>query len=270
MPLTTEPQIIAGELPAAEFSKATGTLEAIGTLHSTFYNNGTPGAASAPVPGPSGAALTSYAGQFLVPAPIAGREVALTGFSVQGSVIGTAILADRLWHNSGINTALTTAQTINSAAWPARCWDYALNGWDTDGDGINVAAEVSQATTNAAVVVLTVSYTNSAGVSGRAGTITMPATAQLGTFVPMVMQAGDRGVRSIQSITQAAAIGGTYHLVAYRRICSARCLIANLPGQAAERRIKAPLADNSVPFLVWLPTATTALTIAGEITYSQG
>lgn len=270
MPLTTESQIIAGELPAAEFSKATGTLEAIGILHSTFYNAGTPGAASAPTHGLAGAALTSIGGQFPLPAPVAGREIAVTGFLASSSVVGTAMLMDRLWHNSGINTAITTSQTINSAAWPARCWDYALNGWDTDGDGINVAAEVSTLTTNAAVVVVTVSYTNSAGVSGRTGTITMPATAQVGTFVPMVMQAGDRGVRSIQSITQAAAIGGTYHLVAYRRICSARCLIANLPGQAAERRIKAPLADNSVPFLVWLPTATTALTIAGEITYSQG
>lgn len=270
MPLTTESQIIAGELPASEFTKATGTLEAVGTLHSTFYNAGTPGAASAPTPGLSGAALTSFAGQLPVPAPVAGKEIAVTGFLVSGSVIGTAILADRLWHNSGINSSLTTAQTINSVAWPARCWDYALNGWDTDGDGISVAAEVSQATTNAAVVVITVSYTNSAGVSGRTGTITMPATAQVGTFVPMVLQAGDRGVRSIQTITAAAAIGGTYHLVAYRRITSARCLVANVPGQAAERRIKAPAADNSVLFILWLPTATTALTIAGEVTYSQG
>lgn len=270
MPLTTESQIIAGELPATDVTKTTGTLEAIGTLHSTFYNNGTPGAASAPVPGLSGAALTSYAGQFLVPAPIAGKEIALTGFSVQGSVIGTAILADRLWHNSGISSTLTTAQTINSAPWPARCWDYALNGWDTDGDGINVAAEVSQATTNVAVVVITVSYTNSAGVSGRTGTITMPATAQLGTFVPMVLQAGDRGVRSVQTITAAAAIGGTYHLVAFRQIARVKCTIANVTSTLAERRVKAPLADNTVPFLLWLPSATTALTISGDLTYSQG
>jgi hypothetical protein len=84
--------------------------------------------------------------------------------------------------------------------------------------------ECYAATTNAgAISNTTISYTNSAGVAGRTGTIMpdWPATAVLGHLSPFSLQSGDAGVRSIQSITLGTSyVTGTVGLVLHRDIAS--------------------------------------------------
>jgi len=268
MAITTIDGIIAGMRPPEDFIKTGATMEAAGVYHSFFYTAGRPGAATVPSPGLAGAALTSYAGQIPFQDPASGNTY-LARLQASANIVGCLLLLDRLWHNSGIVVTTTTAQTINSVAWPARDRDGL-----SDGTGILVAIEVSTATTNASAITnTTMSYTNSAGTSGRTATIaSFPATAVAGTFVPFLLAAGDIGVRSIQSITLGTSYaGGAIHLVAYRILAALEMPITY--GGFALDAVSGGFVrmyDDSVPFLVWLPSATTATTLAGQLIYTQG
>lgn len=279
MAITTLDQATASALPPQEILKAGATMEAAGVWHSLFYSAGRPGAAVAPSPGLAGAALTTYAGQIPFTNPASGNTNMLK-FSASASATGSLLLLDRLWHNSGFTVTTTTAQTVTSAAWPARCVPSSGSTPDTNGGGIMVGIEVSAATTNAgAVTNMTLSYTNQAGTAGQTATIPstvpgggFPATAAAGTFVPFQLAAGDTGVRAIASLTLGTSlVTGTVHLVAYRKLAQLSITTANV-SQALDFLTSGAvrLYDNSVPFLVWIPTATTATTVAGDLIYTQG
>lgn len=268
MAITTMDGAIAGARSPDNFIKVGATMEAAGVLHSYFYTSGSPGAAVAPTPGLAGAALTTYLGQLPWGNPTGGSETRLMRLSCTANTNGTLFLVDRLWHNSGLVVTTTTAQTVNSVAFPARD-EYGT----TDGEDIMIGIEVSTATTNASAVTnTTMSYTNAAGTAGKTATITsFPATAVAGTFVPFQLAAGDEGVRSVQSVTLGTSYGaGTIHLVAYR-ILSQVPVIANTGNFVdiiSSGAVK--LYDNTVPQLLWLPSATTATTIQGQFIVTQG
>lgn len=262
-------QIVAGYLPPEDVVKAAVTAEAAGQYHSTFYMAGRPGAATAPSPGLAGAALTSYAGQIPFPAAVGGESIYLSRFEVvQAANVGTVLLCDRLWHNSGIGITTTTAQTVNSVAFPARD----KNG-TTNGDGVMVGLEFSAASTNAAVSNTTMSYTNEAGTSGRTATLpTTPASIAAGTILPFMLAAGDRGVRSIQSLTLGTTYTtGTARLVAYRQIAAIGTPLANVSVDKDAFALGMPIMyDNSVPWLMYLCSGTAVGIVDAQITYSQG
>jgi len=268
MAITTLDGLIAGFTQPRELLKVGGTMEAAGVLHSLFYAGGSPGAAAVPSPGMAGAALTSYAGQIPFSNPVSGNTY-LAGLSAAAGVAGKLLLVDRLWHNSGINVTTTTAQTINSVAWPARDRDGSANGV-----GVLVGIEVSTATTNgSAVTNTTLSYTDSDNNAGATGTIaSFPATAVAGTFVPFQMAAGDAGKRSVQSVTLGTSYGGgAIHLVAYRVIAELPLILANAGARLDAVQLGMPrLYNDSVLQLLWLPSATTAVTVTGGLTFAQG
>lgn len=270
MAITTLDGLIAGMLPPEPVVKAAFTGEASGLFHTPFYLAGRPGAAVAPTPGLAGAALTSYAGQIPFPAAVGGKNIYLAGLGgVQAGNVGAAYLMDRLWHNSGIVVTTTTAQTINSVAWPARD----QNG-STNGVGVMVGIEVSTATTNAgAVTTITMSYTNQAGTAGQVATIpNFPATAVAGTFVPFMLAAGDTGVRSIQSITLGTTLtAGTIHLVAYRQCAWLAMGASNVGVDKDGVQLGFPrMFDNSVPFFLYNLLGTAGGTASIQVLYSQG
>lgn len=268
MAITTLDGIIAGAKAPVDFLKVGANMEAAGVLHSLFYSSGAPGAAVAPSPGLAGAALTSYAGQLPFSNPVSGNTY-LNRLSAAATVAGKLILIDRLWHNSGLVVTTTTGQTINSVTWPARDRNGA-----TAGTGINVAIEVSTATTNASPVTnTTLTYTNDAGTGSRTATISsFPATAVGGSFIPFQWNAGDTGIRSIQTCTLGTSYGaGAIHLVAYRVIAELPCTLGNA-GQAIDAVTGGfpQLFDNSVLQLIWLPVATTAGNFTGAVHFTQG
>lgn len=265
-------QALAGMRPPIPFCKNGITMEGVGQWYSPFYAAGFPGAAVAPSPGMAGAALTAYAGQIPIPAPSA--DTYLARLWAQASAAGTLLLCDRLWHQSGIAVTTTAGQTINSVAWPARDRDGSTNGV-----GVMIGLEVSTATTNAAANTgMTITYTDDAGNAGATGTVgaaiplAFPATATVGTFVPFMLAAGDTGVRSVQTITLGVSLGaGAVHLVAYRIIAQVAVPAPNI-GQAANIiELGMPrLYDTTVPFPLWVPTATAAAQIHGGVVYTQG
>lgn len=269
MAIVTLDQLLAGLLPPEDFIKVGSTMEAAGVWHSLLYTAGKPGAAVAPTPGLNGAALTTYAGQIPWTNPTGGSRSYIARLEAASSVAGRLMIFDRLWHNSSIAVATTIEQGITTPTWPARD----KNG-GTDGVGVMVGIEVSGATGNGSAITNTkLRYTNSAGANTRTATIaSFPATAAAGTFVPFALQAGDVGIQSIQGLTLGTSyVSGTIHLVAYRLLAAISIPVANSGRELDAIALGFPrLYDNTVPFLVWQPSATTAATIQGSLSFAQG
>ncbi len=220
MAITTNDGLTAALAAATErdFWKAAVTAEAVGQFHSFWMVAGNPGAAVAPASGLNGEALSNATvGTLPFVNPVATGYLGM--MEAEASTVGEILVCDRLWQNSGLVVATTTAQAIGApVAIPARD----VNG-TTNGDGVRAFIEVITATTNAGVINnTTMSYTNQAGVAGRTGTLnTFPATAVAGTTVPFNLQAGDSGVRSVQSVTLGTSYGGgSISLVLQRKIAT--------------------------------------------------
>lgn len=259
MAITTLAGIESGKVMPTRFSKNISFPNGVaGRAQSTFYvAGGIPAAAVAPTPGLAGAALTSYAGQ--IAAPAASNTTYLAGVKIYNSVAGARaahIICDRLWHNSGFTITLAgTAQTVNSVTWPARD----ING-STNGDGVYIGVEVSGAT-GTGTPVISVSYTNSAGTAGRTGSniILTTASAVQSSFYTIDLQAGDTGVRSVQTLTLSATwTSGTIHLVAFRPIAVVTPRGDGMAGVDFDYLHNGLIAlpDNVVPFVLWQGGAT--------------
>lgn len=270
MAITTMDGLLAALQPFGEdIVKASFTGEASGQYASSLYLAGRPGAGATPAPGINGAALTSYAGQIPIPTAVAGKNIHLARFEfAQAGNIGAATLIDRLWHNSGLVVATTTAQTIAPVALPPRD-----NNGLTDGSGVQAALEVSVTGTHAAISNTTMSYTNELGVAGRTGQLQVfPATAVAGTIVPFYLQAGDLGVRSVQSVTLGTAYtGSAIHLVLYREIASLGSVMPNITTSAGPIELALPrVYDNSVLQFLYLLSGTSAGFTNAQLTFAQG
>lgn len=265
MAITTLNGVLSGARPAENILKVGVAMEAIGLPHSHFYSPGVPGAAVAPSPGINGAALTSYAGQIPWVNPVSGNSY-LMSLAFAASQACTVLLLDRVWHNSGISLTVTTSQAITSPQWPARDRDGSVNG-----EGILVGLEFSAAG-GAGTPTVTLGYTNSAGTSGRTATVVGVTTPNAGTFFRFPLQAGDTGVRSVQSVQLSATwTSGTAHLVAYRVLGVIGLSVANVSSKLdALSGGFVRLHDNTVPFLVQIPSAVAATTLVGCMGVTQG
>jgi len=272
MSITSLDGVIAGMQPPEDYLKIGIAMEAAGVHYSPFYHNGRPGAAVAPTPGLNGAALTTYAGQIPFRNPDSGNSY-LARFAGSCSLAGTFILCDRLWHNSSIVSTTTTEQEITHPGLPARCPPATGSTPDASGYTILCGIEVSTTGAAGAITNTTLNYTNQNGTTGRTGTIaSFPASPAVGTFVPFQLQAGDTGVQSIQGITLGTSYGAAViHLVQYRVL--ARLGIIDTSVGAAIDAVGAGfprLYDNTVPFILWLPSATTAVTMHAQMIVAQG
>lgn len=268
MAITTLDGVIAGiQYPREIVKAATGTLVA-GRPHSLFYLAGVPPAAVAPTPGIGGAALTTYAGQIPFSNPSSGNTH-LARFQAQATIAGSLLLCDRLWHNSGIDVTLITEQTFTGAAQiPPRD----ANGQDA---GVQVlgAVEISGAV-GAGTPTLTLKYTNQDGIADKTATniLATVASAPSGTFYQFGLAAGDSGIQKAQSLTLSATwTSGTIHVVLYRIIARLELIATNLANAIDALTSGFPrFFNNSVPFLVFIPSTTTSSYIAGHVIWTQG
>jgi hypothetical protein len=183
---------------------------------------------------------------------------------------GMWLLCDRLWHNGGYTITATTAQNSTTPTWPARD-----RSGSTNGDGVLLALENS-ATVGAATPTITISYTNSGGTAGRTGTNIAPtiSSAFVGGANLISLQAGDTGVRSVQSLTLSASwVSGTINLVAYRPLA---LLGVNQWSkevwQDAIQLAMPRMFNGSVPYAMFFPLGATANPgpMMGQIQYAVG
>lgn len=199
------------------FLKVGTAPEAAGIMYSYSKDSGFPGAFAVGTPGVAGRITdgTSATDAGCLPYKNAATGTNyLSRLEATSTVVNFFQLFDYLWVNSGLVVTTTTAQTVNSITLPARDLDGTTNGL-----GLNFGILVTTATTNAgAITTITASYTNSDNTSGKTATIaSFPATAVIGSFIPFQLAAGDKGVRSIQSITLGTTLtAGAISLVIYR------------------------------------------------------
>lgn len=267
MAITTVSGIASNLVETTLFSKQIDVPGGLNRHFSTIYAPGIPAPATAPSPGAAGAALTSYAGQ--IPIPAASANTYLAGIRVCSSTHrGHLLLCDRLWHNSGLSVVSTVSQTVNSVAWPARD-----NNQSTNGEGVLIGCEVSSLTsTNAPTLSMT--YTNSDGTASRTSTniIGTSSASRAGFFSVMGLQAGDKGVRSVQNFTLSASwVSGAFHLVAFRILATVEVSDIGLMRQAdALTSNFVRLYDNTVPFVLWMPENVVMTYASASIDFAQG
>jgi hypothetical protein len=247
------------------FYKIGTAAEAVGVWYSWHKDTGNPGAWAPGAPGVNGRAtdgtVAADAGCLPIRTPASGGNY-LVGFDCASSVGGSRALVDVLWVNSGLVVTTTTAQALTSVAWPARD-----NQGSTNGEGVYVGILVTTATTNAAAIAnTTMSYTNSDGTAGRTATMaSYPATAVIGTVVWFQLEAGDKGVRSIQSVTLGTSrVAGAISIFAARILATVGNPVVNIGNSAAiDKNTGVRLYTGTCALLMGLMSATTAATITG-------
>lgn len=257
------------------FMKLGTAADAVGFWYCTSKDAGFPGAWAPGTPGINGrvtdGTAAGDAGCIPIKNPAVGANF-LTELIMGSSINHSNLFFDVLWVNSGINVTTTTAQAIVTPTLPARD----VNG-ATNGEGCMIGLLFVAAATNAAAIAnSTVSYTNSDGVAGRTATLAngngaqIPATPVIGTIVWFFMQAGDKGVRSIESITLGTSlVTGTVSLLIARDIASIGTFIANTQVQRALSPPGVRLYNNTCMLHCTLASATTATFFNGELTVQE-
>ena len=156
----------------------------------------------------------------------------LRSATVTAQAIGPYMLVDVLWYNTGLVVTTTTAQAVVNPALPARDADGTSNG-----EGVQFSILTTTANTNAAVInTSTIIYTDSDGNSPNTGTLfnlagyMFPATPVIGTVTTFNLAAGDRGIRTMASVTLATSLGaGAITGILYRPIATVGVTVANTP-----------------------------------------
>lgn len=256
-----------------DFYKVGTAAEAVGVRYAHLKDSGIPGAWVPGTPGLAGATVdgTTFGGCYGPTVNPASGSYYLAGASAATSVAHFLRVADLLWYNTGIAVTTTTAQTINSVAFPARD----VSG-TTNGAGVIAGIYVTTATTNgSAVTNTTMSYTDQSGNAGATGTISsFPATAVAGTLVPFQLAAGDWGVRSIQSVTLGTSYGGgAVSLVAYNVKAGLPNPVANVGSAMVQEPSWSPpgvrLYNGTCLFTYYVAGATTATNATGSLTVME-
>ena len=276
MAITTLDGIVAGARPAQHIAKAASGTAAVGRPMTTWALAGSPGAGAwnATL---NGAVLDSSAGLIAGGIPHfdpASGNAYLARFTGNMSQQGKLLLLDRIWHNGGIGITTLTPQAIVTPTWPARCPTDGVDDTPaTTGHGVMLAVEV-ETVTGAGVPTITIDYTNSDGTAGRSATniIATVAASVAGSTYFIGLQAGDKGVRSVESFDLSATwTSGVIHLVAYRLIAE-----LELPGAYVGNAIDAVtgamprIYNGAVPYVVMVPTVAAAAVFNGSYTETHG
>lgn len=270
MAITTLDGALAGFKWPRYFSKAVTATLVAGRPASLWALGGNPGAGSFDAT-LNGVTLSSTSaqvnGQINFSDPVSGNAH-LGRLQAAATQAGVLLLCDRLWHNGGYTITLTTAQNSTTPTWPARDANGA-----TSGEGVLLACEISAAT-GAGTPTITCSYTNQAGTAGRSATnvIATVASSAIGATYFIGLQAGDSGVRSLQSVTLSATwTSGTMNMVAYRVLAALELTAAFVPNAIDALTSGMPqMFNGTVPWLVFIPSTTTATNVQGQIIYTHG
>jgi hypothetical protein len=219
-------------------------------------------------PGLKGEALTSIVGQFPFNNPVAGNTY-ISRIEASSTIVGTLLLCDRLWHNAGVSPVITTEQVFTNAAQiPARDATGANTGY-----GVYAGVEVINNLGNG-TPTFTLKYTNTAGTAGKTSTNIFPTanTPTKGTFFQIGLATGDVGIQKAESLTlNSTYTSGSLGVTLYRPIARLELTTNGIPNAIDALTGGFPrVYDNSVPFLIWIPSSATQPVVSGHIIYSQG
>lgn len=220
MALNTLAALAAGLQPPVVMLNHNGNISGpsyVGITSTARYQAGLPSAVTVPSPAAGGEVLIGPNGDLPLPMIADGQDVRIA--SLISTLWGTAnaygypVLIDRLWQGETNVLNSTEVQIVNSVAWPARDSNNSQNG-----EGVFLAFELSTAP-GTGTPTISVTYTNSDGVGGRVATAlnTPSGSTSAGCWFVIGLQAGDKGVRSVQSMQLSSSwTSGSGRLVAFR------------------------------------------------------
>lgn len=205
------------------------------------------------------------------PNPPAGQNTYISRFKYNSALFSTArsmLLIDLMWISSAVSQ-VTTTQTINSVAWPARDVDGS-----TAGKGVYIALLHTGGYSAPNSYTATITYTNSSGTGSKTGTVSR-STANGQRWAPFALADGDVGVQSIQDFTFSAVpgTGGTTVLFAYRPIAliSSQFTQGLIPIDETAMTLALPrLYNGTCVTMVTFAGGTGANETFGSFTLSQG
>lgn len=201
-----------------------------------------------------------------------GTGLRIVGMQVGHGVSGPIALCDRLSHQGGLVGNLNTEQTTNLPT-------AALTRY-TDGVGVIMALEI-YSNIGTTATSFTVSYTNEAGTAGQISQV-MPIggtswrEARRNIWLPLAV--GDKGVRSVESVTLAATTGtaGNFGVTLFKPL-----VMIPMPGRQA-RRPDPILGDlmgglpeiltDACLYWLWMPAQSAVVeagTVAASIAFAE-
>lgn len=183
------------------------TKTAVTTVANTRYSiaqaSGTPGSLTLLGPAtPAGGLLTdATAGMPTINAFGGGATGYLTRVQWASSVPSRIELWDKIFAVGITSTQMGTLQTLTLSGQPS----ILSRTPDGAGNGLRIFLEIAT-TLGATATTIAVTYTNSAGVSGRATGATGSLSGFVaGRWVEMALQAGDSGVQKIDTVVVGGA-----------------------------------------------------------------
>lgn len=225
MAIVSNDQRIAAARQLVMLLKTAAATSIANTPFTTLDLAGNPGAGSLAVGNTANGLVPddAVAGFPLLNAFGGGNTGYLDNIQWGNTVAGRMALYDRLFHAGSFSLAALT--TFNLASQPS----YSARLPGTSYAGLELFVEINTAIA-ASAATIAIGYTNEAGTSGR----TTGASASIASFttrrlIPMPLQAGDKGVQKIDSITVGgvAAATGTINVIVARRLWSNRAKVAN-------------------------------------------
>lgn len=257
MAITTQDGLISalGAAQRLQWVKANVTSVA-GRMTSLWSGAGQPGVGSTTLGQAAAGAVSTSADTGAMPFTNPG-----SGNSYLGKVSGVSaadghiVIWDVLWvwgsGGSGWVVTTTTAQNTTSPA--------ALTRPDANGSGAEAWLEVLS-TMGAGSATPVLSYTNPAGSSGRTtGTMGYVAASVTGSMYNFPLQAGDTGIKTVQSLTTSVSMtSGTARVIIARRIAELPCR-ANIGFNYDAYDLGMPRVYDSASMLVSIvPTSTSS------------
>ena len=262
MAIVSLDQLLAASNQLKSFGKVSMTAKAAGTFQSLWTAAGLPAAGANPASLATVIPTSATAGALHFVNPATGLSY-ISKISSSQQTIGTLILYDRIAHSSGLNGTLTTAQAVNGAALTRH----------TTGEDVELFLEVYTATGATASNVI-ISYTNSAGVAGRTTpAVAMQVTPVAGQMLPIPLQSGDTGIRSVQSVTLSAstATAGNFGITLVKRIAEIPITVAGTGVVLDPFALGFPQIENNACLSMMVVTSTTSTGfVTGTINIAQG
>jgi hypothetical protein len=236
--------------------KTAGVVSIAATAFSVWDVAGNPGAGTLAVGNTTTGVVPTdaTAGAPLINAFGGGATGYLAAAQYRNSVASGCVLYDRLWHAGAVSmTALATTTFSSQPSYAGRL----PNG--TDYGNLEILLEINTAVSATATNV-SVAYTKEDGTTGR----TTGASASLSGFtnkriVMLPLQAGDKGVQKIESVTVGGTVAttGTFNVVVARRLAEFDVRVVNGADLQAWDALGAPqVFDTSCFWPVIIPDAT--------------
>jgi len=243
-----------------DFFKASQTAEGAGTWHSLWKAVAIPPAGVNPGSLVGVIPTDNTLGAFLFTNYLQSKIMQIIA---SGITSGKLIIYDRLFHNSEMSGIITTDTSLGSVP--------DLTRPDALGGGVELWGEIYTAI-GATTATLNIKYTNQDGTTGRNATYSHPANAEsVGQMFPLILQAGDTGIRKPTSYNWSATTGtaGNFGLTLLRRICEIPLETKGQIYSFADLG-QSKIYDDACLAMMILCSATNTGIIQGSFTIGQG